>query len=74
MRSRGYSGRGNPNSSYYPFTVFVDGEADLQTGSYVSIQYAPETENGIYLSNPFIREEKGQSFVYVLGKNDRLEK
>ena len=74
VRSRGYSGRGNPSSSYYPFTVFVDGEADLQTGSYVSIQYAPETENGIYLSNPFIREEKGQSFVYVLGKNDRLEK
>ena len=75
VRMRGYNGRGNPNSSYYPFTVFVGGDADLQTGSYVSIQYASsETENGVYLNNPFIREEKGQSFVYVLGENDRLEK
>ena len=75
VRMRGYSGRGNPNSSYYPFTVFVDGDADLQTGSYVSIQYAAgESENGLYLNNPFIREEKGQSYVLVLGENDRLEK
>ena len=75
IRSRGYNGRGNPNSSYYPFTAFVDGEANLQTGSYVSIQYAAgDSENGVYLSNPFIREEKGQSYVYVLGEDDRLEK
>ena len=75
LRFRGYSGRGNPNSSYYPFTVFVDGEADLQTGSYVSIQYASGgSENGIYLENPFLREEKGQSYVYVKGEDGRLEK
>ena len=75
VRMRGYNGRGNPNSSYYPFTVFVDGDADLQTGSYVSVQYAAgESENGLYLNNPFIREEKGQSYVFVLGENDRLEK
>ena len=75
IRSRGYNGRGNPNSSYYPFTAFVDGEANLQTGSYVSIQYSSGgSENGIYLENPFIREEKGQSYVYILGENNRLEK
>ena len=75
VRSWGYSGRGNPNCSYYSFTVFVDGEADLQTGSYVNIQYSSgESENGIYLENPFIREEKGQSYVYVLGGDQKLEK
>ena len=74
IRGRGYSGRGNPNSSYYPFTVFVDGEANLQTGSYVNIQYSSGGENGIYLSNPFVRTEKGESYVYVLGENNRLEK
>ena len=75
IRSRGYNGRGNPNSSYYPFTAFVDGEADLQTGSYVSIQYASgDSENGVYLSNPFIREEKGQSYVFVMNDQERLEK
>ena len=75
VRTRGYSGRGNPNSSYYPFTVFVDGEANLQTGSYVSIQYASGSgESGIYLSNPFLREEKGKSYVYVMNDKNRLEK
>ncbi len=74
VKSWGYSGMGNPNSSYYPFTVFVDGEANLQTGSYVNVQFNSGGENGIYLGNPFIREEKGQSYVYIMGKDDRLEK
>ena len=74
IRGRGYNGMGNPNSSYYPFTVFVDGEANLQAGSYVNIQYSAGGESGIYLENPFLRTEKGESYVYVLGKNNRLEK
>ena len=70
-----YYGGGNPNSSEYPFKAFVDGSADLQTGSYVSIQYAAGgTEHGIYLENPFLRTENGTSFVYVLGEKNRLEK
>ena len=74
--SSGYwSGIGNPNVSYYPFTVFVDGSADLQAGSYVSVMYSTSTgENGIYLENPFLRTEGGESYVYVLGRNGRLEK
>ena len=73
--SDGWNGSGNPNVSYYPFTVFVDETADLQAGQYVSIQYSSaESENGIYLENPFIRTENGQSYVYVQGANGKLEK
>ena len=69
-----YNGSGNPNASYYPFKVFVDESADLQAGNYVSVVYsAAESENGIYLENPFLRTEKGQSYVLVLGAEGKLE-
>ena len=70
-----WSGMGNPNATFYPFTVFVEENADLQSGSYVSIVYsAGSTENGIYLENPFLRTENGQSYVYVRGEDGNLEK
>ena len=66
---------GNPNASYYPFTVFVDEQADLQEGRYVSIMYSTAgSAHGVYLQNPFLRTEQGKTFVYVLGENGRLEK
>ena len=66
---------GNPNVSYYPFTVFVDESADLQEGSYVSVQYAAgDLQTGVYLENPFLRTENGQSYVYVRGADGLLEK
>ena len=69
-----YSGNGNPNASFYPFKVFVDGEADLQAGSYVSVVYsAAESENGIYLENPFLRKEQGKTYVLVQGADGKLE-
>ena len=73
-RSGYYNGNGNPNASYYPFQVFVDETADLQEGRYVSVMYsAAESENGIYLENPFLRTEQGRSYVYVLGADGKLE-
>ena len=70
-----FNGLNNPNASYYPFTVFIDGSADLQAGRYVSVTYsAGNSENGIYLQNPFIRTEQGRSFVYVQGEDGKLEK
>ena len=69
-----YNGNGNPNASYYPFKVFVDESADLQAGSYVSVAYSTaESENGIYLENPFLRTEQGRSYVLVLGRDGKLE-
>lgn len=73
-REANYNGNGNPNASYYPFLVFVDETADLQAGSYVSVQYSgTEGQRGIYLENPFLRKEKGGSYVLVLGKDGKLE-
>ena len=70
----GWNGMGNPTATYYPFTVFVAEDADLQSGSYVSIVYSSgSTENGIYLENPFLRTENGRSFVYVRGADGNLE-
>jgi len=73
--NNGWNGLGNPNASYYPFQVFIDGSADLQSGSYVSIMYSTsEGGNGIYLENAFLRTEGGQSYVFALGKDGKLEK
>ena len=70
----GWNGMGNPTATYYPFTVFVAEDADLQSGSYVSIVYSAGTsENGIYLENPFLRTENGRSYVYVRGTDGNLE-
>lgn len=69
-----YNGNGNPNASYYPFRVFVDETADLQAGRYVSVAWSTAgAENGIYLENPFLRTEKGKSYVLVLGAGGKLE-
>ena len=75
IQDEGWNGMGNPNASYYPFRVFIDGTADLQEGSYVSVTYsAAEAESGIYLENPFLRTDDGEPYVYVRGKNGKLEK
>ena len=66
---------GNPNVSYYPFTVYVDESADLQEGRYVSIMYSSaEAQNGLYLENFMIRTEQGRSYLYVLSADGKLEK
>ena len=70
-----YYGNGNPNVSYYPFTVFVDESADLVGGNYVNIQYSlNQGDGGIYLTNPFVRKENGESYVFVRDENGKLEK
>ena len=73
--SNGYwNGMGNPTASYYPFRVFVEESADLQSGSYVNIQFSAGTsEHGVYLENPFLRTEGGRSYVWVRGADGMLE-
>ena len=70
-----YYGNLNPNVSFFPFTVFVDESADLVGGNYVNIQYSlNQGDGGIYLQNPFVRKENGESYVLVQGENGKLEK
>ena len=70
-----WNGMGNPTASYYPFLAFVDEDADLQAGSYVSMSYTTASaEQGIYLEKAFVRTEKGSSYIYAMGADGRLEK
>ena len=70
-----WNGLGNPNVSYYPFTVFLDESANLQEGTYVNVVYSnASAQQGIYLENPFLLTEQGQTYVYVQGADGRLEK
>ena len=70
-----WNGMGNPNASYYPFRVFIDGSADLQENGYVSITYsAAQARNGVYLENPYLRTDDGEPYVYVRGAHNKLEK
>ena len=72
--ARSYYGDGNPTASAYPFTVFVDGSADISDTAYVEIQYgSTQQDSSFYLPNAFFRTEGGKSFVYVLGEDGRLE-
>lgn len=67
-----YSGN---NLSVYNFTVVVDESADLVGGTYVDLEYTLEdSQKGIYLQNPYIREENGESYVFIQGQNGKLEK
>lgn len=70
-----WNGVGNPTAAYYPYKAFVSEEANLEAGSYVSMSYsASSAEQGIYLEKPFVRTEKGSSYVYVRGADGNLEK
>lgn len=70
-----WSGSGNPTVSYYPLTVFVDETAELQAGMYAGVTFsAASSQHGIYLRNPFLRTENGESYVLVQGSNGKLEK
>ena len=66
---------GETNVTYYPFKVFIDENADLQEGAYVTLTYETETEEQIlYLENAFIRTEGRDSFVYVRNADGLIEK
>lgn len=71
--SGGMDGMSNPNASSYPMKVFVEEDANLREGGYVSVQYSSASQGGIYLQNPFLRTIQGRSFVYVLGQDGLLE-
>ena len=64
------------NVTYYPYKVFIDENADLQEGAFVSLTYelAEGEEQVLYLENAFIRTEGKDSYVYVRNAEGLLEK
>ena len=73
----GYSyGEGNTNTSYFPFKVKLEKDAGLNENTYAEIAYSADGENGseIFLPKAFIRTESGDSYVYIKGDKDTLER
>lgn len=70
-----YWSDGNSNVSYYGFTVAVDGEADLREYETMEMQLvSDEGGTGIYLTDAFLLQENGKSYVFVRGADELLEK
>ena len=66
---------GSQNVSYYPYTVFVDGTAQLQDGFYVSMTLrGSEGQGSLYIDNAFLRSEGAKSYVFMRGADGNLEK
>ena len=73
-----YYGGGNMNVSYYPFTVIIDGNANLREYESVEMQLEREQEevptDAFYLEMPFVLQEDGATYVFVAGEEGKLEK
>ncbi len=66
---------GTSNQSFYPYTVYIDGEADLQEGYYVSMSYqtVQQAAGTLYLQNAFLRKDGNRSYVFVRNPDGALE-
>jgi multidrug efflux pump subunit AcrA (membrane-fusion protein) len=74
-----YSGDGNPNASYYPFTAYIKDSTGLTNGDGVQISMSGTDENTntsdmICIDKPYIRTEKGRAYVWKADEHDRLVK
>lgn len=72
-------GGGNTNVSYYPFTAVIEESEGLTNGQYLdmTMTVGGNTEgnaDALYISKSYVREENGQSYVYIAGENNRLVK
>lgn len=71
-----WSGDGNPNVSYYPYTAYIEDTQGLKNGESVELTMTNNMENSdsIYIQKAYVREEDGKSYVLKADENDRLVK
>lgn len=74
--SNAWSGDGNPNVSYYPYTAYIEDTTGLKNGDYVELTISSneDSSDSIYIEKAYVRQEDGKSYVLKEGKNGRLEK
>ena len=67
-------GEGNTNTSYFPFKVKLEKDANLNENTYAEISYQTNEDSGMELFIPkaFVRTESGDSYVYVKGADGTL--
>lgn len=70
----------NPNSSYYSYTAYIDGDtSNLKKGDYLDLSIdttSYDTDSSvIYIEQMYIRDENGRSYVYkdVDGKLEKQQ-
>lgn len=68
-----YSSSGN--ISYYEYLAYIEDASQLENGESVQISMnTGSTSEGIYLEKMFVLQDAGQSYVYVMNEDERLEK
>lgn len=68
-------GSGNPNATYYVYTVFVDDSNNLREGEWVELMLSnTESKSAFILDKAFVVQEANKYYVYVQGKDGKLEK
>ena len=66
---------GNPNVSYYPCVVYIDGDAELKEYDYVSVKYGSGTvDNSVYIEKMFVRSDVSGYYVYAADEEGILRK
>lgn len=68
---------GSNKSSKYPFYITLDSMDGLMMGQHVYIERdigQDKPKEGLWLSNYYIVEENGESFVWASNRKDKLEK
>ena len=67
----------NPNVSFYPFKAYIDDASAFSNNEYVSITFNEsnnDDSDALYIYNAYVRDDNGQSYVYVRDENGRLKK
>ena len=67
----------NPNTSNYPFTAYLEETAGFKNNQSVSISVQTgetSSTSAIYIPLAYIRDEGGETFVYIADENNRLKK
>ena len=73
----GYYGSGNPNSSYYEFTAYIEDAGALTNGEAVDITIQGDQDvsaDAIYLQKAYVRKENGKYYVLKEDGDGRLKK
>ncbi len=74
----GYSGEGNPNSSYYSYTAYIQDSTGLNNGEYVQLTMNVDdnvsTGEAICIDRSYIREESGRYYVLKADEDGSLVK
>lgn len=67
----------NPNTSNYPFTAYLSNAEGFKNNQSVSITIQSDAEaeqSGLYIPLSYIREDSGESYVFIADENGRLKK